>query len=137
MSAVALVTGNMFKAAERKTSKNGNQFVTATIKAKDGEGAQFWRLTAFSTDAANELMRLSPGDAVAVQGRFSAELYQPEGGAPRVSLSMVVDQAMAARPKPRQHTPKAKPLQHASPFAPSHMTSTTSAVDGLNDDLPW
>jgi hypothetical protein len=139
MSAVALVTGNLFKRAERKTSKNGNEFVTATIKAKDGDGAQFWRLTAFATDAAAELMRLSPGDAVAAQGKFSAELYHPEGGEPRVSLSMVVDQALAARPKPRQYSPKSKPVpSFAAPNQTALLrTAGGQTVDGLNDELPW
>ena len=130
MTATALVTGNLFKSAERKTSKNGNEFVTATIKAKEGEGATFWRLTAFSLDAANELMRLSPGDAVAVQGKLSAELYQPEGGAPRVSLSLIVDQAISARAKPRQPKPKSVPSFAEPAPAAKH-------VDGLNDALPW
>ena len=128
MSAVALISGTLFKAAEQRTSKNGNEFVTATLKSKEGDGASFWRLTAFNTDARAELMRLNAGDAVSVQGLMRAELYKPEGGEPRVSLSLVVDQALAARPKPRKpKSPQSAPLQSAP---------RNAVVDELNDDLP-
>jgi hypothetical protein len=41
MTAYALVTGMLFRAPEQRTSKNGNPFVTATLKAKDGEALQW------------------------------------------------------------------------------------------------
>jgi hypothetical protein len=75
-------------------------FVTATIRAKDGEASQWWRVTAFSDTAQAELMRLGDGDSCCVQGAFKAELFQPEAEEARVSLSIVADhvwRAIAAR----------------------------------------
>jgi hypothetical protein len=37
MSAHVLITGTLFRAPEQRTSKNGKPFVTATLKAKDGD----------------------------------------------------------------------------------------------------
>ena len=37
MSAFAIVTGALFRAPEQRTSKAGKPFVTATIRAKDGD----------------------------------------------------------------------------------------------------
>jgi single-stranded DNA-binding protein len=78
MSAHVLISGQLFREPEQRTSKSGKPFVTATIRAKDGEASQWWRITAFSETAQAELMRLVDGDACSVQGAFKAELYQPE-----------------------------------------------------------
>lgn len=64
MTVHALVTGTNFRAPERKTSRNGRDYVSATIRVRDGENSQFWRVTVFSESAGEELMRLQDGDAV-------------------------------------------------------------------------
>jgi single-stranded DNA-binding protein len=107
MTAFALVAGSLFRAPEQRTSKAGKPFVTATIRAKDGEASQWWRVTAFSESAQAELMRLSEGDACSVQGAFKCELYQLEGGETRVSLSIIADHVLALRQSPRERKAKA------------------------------
>jgi len=57
----------------------GKQFVAATIKVRDGEAAQFWRVLAFSDTVQSELLRLDDGDALAVQGVLRAEAYSKDG----------------------------------------------------------
>jgi single-stranded DNA-binding protein len=88
---LALVTGTLFRAPEQRTSKAGKPFVTATLRAKDGE-LQWWSVIGFSQTAQVELMRLGDGDAVTVQGSFKAELYPPDGGEAKLSLSILADQ---------------------------------------------
>jgi single-stranded DNA-binding protein len=107
MSALAIVTGSLFRAPEQRTSKAGKPFVTATIRAKDGEASQWWRVTAFLESAQAELMRLGEGDACSVQGSFKAELYPPEGTQPKVSLSIIADHVLALRQSPRERKAKA------------------------------
>jgi single-stranded DNA-binding protein len=106
MTAFAIVTGALFRAAEQRTSKAGKPFVTATIRAKDGEASQWWRVTAFSESAQAELMRLGEGDACSVQGSFKAEIYPPEGTPPKVSLSIIADNVLALRQPPRERKAK-------------------------------
>jgi single-stranded DNA-binding protein len=106
MTAFAIVTGSLFKAPEQRTSKTGRPYVTATIRAKDGDASQWWRVMAFSESAQVELMRLSEGDACSVQGSFKCELYQPDGGEERVSLSIVADHVLALRQPPRERKAK-------------------------------
>ena len=96
----ALVTGAIFKAPESRTSKGGKPFVTATLRAKDGEGFQFIRLVAFNEAACAEILRLKEGDSVAIQGPLKAEIYKPEGGEPKLSLSIIADQVLALRQPP-------------------------------------
>jgi single-stranded DNA-binding protein len=102
MTAFAIVTGSLFRAPEQRTSKAGKPFVTATIRAKEGEASQWWKVVTFSETSQAELMRLGDGDAVCVQGAFKAELYQPEGGEPRISLSIVADRVLALRQPPKE-----------------------------------
>jgi single-stranded DNA-binding protein len=107
MTAFAIVTGSLFKAPEQRISKTGRPYVTATIRAKDGEASQWWRVTAFSESAQVELMRLGEGDACTVQGAFKCELYQLEGGGEtRVSLSIIADHVLALRQPPRERKKK-------------------------------
>jgi single-stranded DNA-binding protein len=105
----ALVTGALFRAPEQRTSKAGKLFVTATIRAKDGDASQFWRMTAFSESAQAELMRLGDGDAVSVQGSFKVELYTPDGGETKLSLSIVADRVLALRQPPKQRKAPKEP----------------------------
>jgi single-stranded DNA-binding protein len=104
MTAYALVTGTLFRSPEQRTSKAGKPYVTATIKAKDGDAFQFWRMTAFSDSAQAELMRLTDGDAVSVQGALKAEIYEKAGGETRLSLSVIAEHVLALHQpwKPRE-----------------------------------
>ena len=102
MSAFVLVSGSLFRAPEKRTSKNEKPFVTATLVAKVGETTQWWRIIAFSENAQAELLRLSEGDALSVQGALKVEEYEKEGQK-RVSLGVIASHVLALRqpPKPR------------------------------------
>jgi ABC-type thiamine transport system substrate-binding protein len=51
MTAHVLITGALFRPPEQRTSRAGKSFVTATLKAKDGDpstASQWWKVLAFS-----------------------------------------------------------------------------------------
>lgn len=73
MSAYVLLSGQLFRAPEQRVSKAGKPFVTATIRVKEGEAAQWWKVLAFSESASAELMRLADNDALSVQGQLKVE----------------------------------------------------------------
>src|SRR5215467_1441350 len=56
MAAHVLISGTLFRSPEEN-------FVAATIKVRDGEASQFWRVLAFSGTVQSELLRLEDGDA--------------------------------------------------------------------------
>jgi single-stranded DNA-binding protein len=91
-----LIAGSLFREPERRTSKAGKPFVTATIRAKDGADGNFWNIVASSESAQSELMRLSEGEAMAVQGAMRIEEYEKDGQK-RVSLSIVAEHVLALR----------------------------------------
>jgi single-stranded DNA-binding protein len=81
MTAHVLLSGTLFREPEQRTSKAGKPFVMVTIRAKDGDASQWWKVLAFSETAQAELMRLTDGDALSVQGALKAETYEKDGGA--------------------------------------------------------
>jgi single-stranded DNA-binding protein len=108
MTAHVLISGTLFRAPEERTGKtSGKHFVAATIKVRDGDAAQFWRVLAFSDPAQNELLRLDDGDALAVQGGLRAEAYSKDGEA-RVGLTVIADAVLPLRrpKKPREPEPQ-------------------------------
>jgi hypothetical protein len=72
---------------------------------------------AFYETVQAELLRLREGDSLSVQGALKAELYKPEGGEPKLSLSMVADHVLAVRQPPRERAAK--------------------GAAGPNDDIPF
>lgn len=99
----------------------------------------------------SELLRLSDGDAVSCQGSMKAEIYKPDNGEPRLSLSLVADQVLALRQPPRKREKDSTdaPRRSAdrndrssarrasgrvSPYAPHGAHPTDSE---LNDDIPF
>lgn len=101
MTAFVLISGVMYRTAEQKVGKSGKTYTGATVRCREGAGALFWRVTAFSQSAQDELLRLRDGDHVSASGVFTPAIYQPPGADARLSLSLIADQVVALRPKPR------------------------------------
>jgi hypothetical protein len=138
MSAHALVTGALFKAPEQRTSKAGRQFAVATLKVRDGEAMQFWRVIVFSESTQAELMRLSEGDAVSAQGAMKAELYRPEGGDPKLSLSIVADHILALKQPPRERKAKApEPAPQDTRSRQEKCAGSWAPGAGPSDEVPF
>jgi single-stranded DNA-binding protein len=134
-SARTILLGVLSRAPTRKTSKNGNPYVFATIREGNGDGARWWKVFVFGETAIEAIEQLREGEAVAVSGAFEAKIYAAEGKEPRVDLSMTVDAVLSAKAKPRER--KAKPPR----TTPAKISggSTLPHVRGgdLDDDLPF
>ena len=72
MERATIKTVQLFREPEQRTSKAGKPFVIATIRAKDGEAAQWWKVLAFAETVRAELLRLDDGDAISAQGSLKA-----------------------------------------------------------------
>jgi single-stranded DNA-binding protein len=137
LTAHVLVTGSLYRAPEQKVSKTGKPFVVATIRAKDGEASQWWKLLCFSESACAELMRLGDGDAVSAQGALKVEQYERDG-AVKLSLTCVADSVLALRPAPKQRKAK-EPAEPRRP-APADRGLARHAGDGedyFGDAVPF
>lgn len=111
MNACCLISGVLFRAPEQRLSKACKPFVVATIRAKDGDATQWWKVIAFSESVGAELLRLNDGDALSVQGALRVETYDRDGTT-KVSLTCIADAVLTLRQPPRQRDKKA-PTQDA------------------------
>src|SRR5882724_395531 len=84
------VSGTLFHPPESRTLK---RCVTATLKAKDGGNTRFWHIVAFSKTVQAELMRLSDGDAVVVDGSLKAEFHD-RNGETELSFGVIAERAV-------------------------------------------
>jgi single-stranded DNA-binding protein len=105
MTVHILVSGTLFKNPEQRTSsKTGKTYATASIRtaSADNTAADFWNLLVFSETVQAELMRLTEGDKLAVQGSLKLEIYNG-----KISRTVFVDHVLALRAPPRERKPKA------------------------------
>jgi single-stranded DNA-binding protein len=130
MSTFALISGALFRAAERKTSKAGKDYVTATVKATAGNESEFWRLIVFSESAQAELMRLADGDKLSAQGSMKIELYRSNDGSEKISRTLMADGVLALKPSPRERKPKTEP-------AAARTENATQDGRDFNDPIPF
>jgi single-stranded DNA-binding protein len=142
MSVAILLQGRLERAPETRTSRNGNTFAMATMRVAAGSEIQFWRCFVFSESAAAELQRLREGDALAVQGTPKFEIYTPDGGAARISLSLTADHVLPLKQPPKERKPKEKGPHTEKPSRPDpvHHAMNRHGGDGgdeFGDEIPF
>jgi single-stranded DNA-binding protein len=138
MSARVLLSGVLFRAPTRKTSKNGNAYVFATIREGNGDAARWWKAFFFHDSAIEAVERLSEGEAVAVSGTFEAKIYTPEGKEARIDLSLAVDAVLSLKPAPRERKSKADKPSRSAPATDTGATASSRNHGGeLDDDIPF
>jgi len=146
MSALVLVTGTLFRTPEARTSSNGKRFTRGTIKvsSRDESASEFWTVLSFSETASAELMRLSEGESLSVQGKLKLEIYNPtNGGEPRINRTVFVDHVLPLRAAPKQRKPKAPAPKRDSDFGTSGLKPINIMPEAepegrwVSDEIPF
>jgi single-stranded DNA-binding protein len=119
MTAVALITGALFRAPELKTAKTGKPYATATVKVAADNAVDFWSVLAFSESAQAELMRLGEGDKISPQGPFKVEPYTARDGQTRINRTLFADHVLALRQPPRERKPSNAAAKRDTTSAPA------------------
>jgi len=101
MTALALISGTIFRGPERRSTKTWAPFFTLTLKVANGAAFDFWRVAVFDEEIQGEVGELTKGDSISFVGRLSAEVYRKDGGEPRVSLGLTADKALSLKKRPR------------------------------------
>lgn len=93
----ALVAGKLWKTPEERRSNAGKTFVTANVRAADGDGeAVFVNVVAFSDSAKAALLALEDGDSVSLAGTLKIGTYEARDGSVKPSISMVAAKVLTA-----------------------------------------
>ena len=135
MTVQVLVTGEIFRAAKQQTSKAGKVFTVATMKAAatDASNSEFWSVLAFSDTAQQELLRLTVGEKLSVQGGLKLETFTRDDGEVRISRTIFANAILPLRAPPREKKPKPAP-----PSAPLQSVNIMPAAPSdLDDDIPF
>jgi single-stranded DNA-binding protein len=89
MSLDILTVGRLAGKPQSRTSKNGNAYVSAKIRAAmaNGENA-FIHVIAFSDTVKTTLLALDHGDAVSITGELKVGIYTDKEGVAKPSLDL-------------------------------------------------
>ena len=129
-----LATGTLHDVPQSRTSANGNPYTTAKLRADDGKGGSVWcSLIAFG-EAADRLATLKAGAALSVSGRAEVSAWLDKQGEPKAGLSIVVDELVTLRAKPRPQESERRP-------APRRQSQNPAAVEAepapFDDPIPF
>jgi single-stranded DNA-binding protein len=89
-----LTSGTLISSPVERTSKAGNQFVTAQMKAADGDETNLISLVAFDEAICKSLLVLSKGDTLVVSGSCKPSTWTGRDGEPQLGLNVVVKVVM-------------------------------------------
>jgi hypothetical protein len=81
---------------ERKFRGVGKASATATGLVGNGDDDTSWKVLTFFKTAAEELLSLDDGDALAATGSFRTEVYD-RGAGPKVGLTLFADRLISAK----------------------------------------
>jgi hypothetical protein len=86
----ALVGGRLHGSPKSRTSKSGQRYATAIVRASLRDGtAIFCDIITFAESAVTALLALSDGDSIALSGELTPKVYVPQSGEPRPSLDLL------------------------------------------------
>jgi single-stranded DNA-binding protein len=102
-----LINGSLWRDPVARQSKGGKQFTTALLRAGTPTDAQWVNVVCFDQLAQSELLRLTAGDAVSVQGTGRISIFQDKNGEHRASLDVTANHVLALRqPKKAKRAPE-------------------------------
>ncbi len=111
----ALATGTLYDAPQARTSQAGKTFTTAKLRADGKDGATVWVSCIAFGEQAERLATLPAGAALSVSGRVEVSAWSDKSGEPKAGLSLVVDElvTLKAKPKPRDEGRQQQPRRSA------------------------
>jgi single-stranded DNA-binding protein len=150
MSLRAILSGAVGKAAELRTSKNGNSFATLSIRENANGASRWWQAIAFNENEIEVLKAMTPGEPIAVAGEITAEIYAPAGSESRINWRITVDAVLSARKvkpegatgkpqaaKGRRDRAEASSARQAEASNTGRAASWASPSPLMNDDIPF
>ena len=101
----AMVSGTLHGDPQTRTSRGGQPFTTARMKADASDGTAVWcSLIAFG-DVGERLATLKSGAAISVSGRAKLSAWLSKDGQPSAGLSVAIDELATLRGRPKPPRP--------------------------------
>jgi single-stranded DNA-binding protein len=127
-------TCRLSRGAESRATKAGKPMVLLSTVVSDGDADTWISILAFE-GLAEQVAALPKGTEVYARGKLKAALYQPEGGEPRVSLTLMAStvEPLVLERKPRKPRPPA--VYGDSQRRPSSYTRPARGGEDFDDRL--
>lgn len=100
----AHLVGRLGKAAESRTTKTGKPMTVLSVVVNDPDSdAGTWCTVLVFEDLAERLIGLAKGVELYAKGKLKAAVWQPQGGDPRIDLTLLATQVepLTLERKPR------------------------------------
>ena len=92
-----LIAGKVYGKPVERTSKAGQPFAVAKVRAAAGDGESlFVNAIAFDAGACAALLALNDGDSVSLAGTLTPKVWTDKDGNARPALDMVAHQVLSA-----------------------------------------
>jgi single-stranded DNA-binding protein len=121
--------GTIARDAEAKISKSGKSYLRFTIRAGDGDAAQWVSVMYFGADAAELVTRMVKGTRVYTEGALRLDTWEQDGK-PRSGLSVMSWHCRISE------IGRNRPKRHRKPAAPP-AASQRRADDFYSDPVPF
>ena len=105
MSALILGLGLLDKAAEFRSSKNGNPYATFSIRENVNGRTRWWRVISFTEDVLDALKEIAPGSPISAAGEIDGEIWSSPNGEARINWRLTCNALLSPKAKRR---PKAE-----------------------------
>ena len=123
----ALIAGKLFGQPQERTGKTGQPYVTAKVRAADGQGeTHFVNAIAFGGAAREALLAL--GDGVALSGTLTPKIWTDNRGTARPSLDLQAHAVLTEYHVSR----KRKSVAHAKDGATREHASESELAEDLD-----
>jgi single-stranded DNA-binding protein len=136
----ALISGKLFGVLQKRTSKNGNDFVTGKLRAPGPDGVpQFVTFIAFRDHVCAALLALADGSSIAIAGELKLGVYEAKDKSHRVSIDVTVNELLTPTHVSRRRKAMAgEPAESEPPRRQSQQPDTTAAAqEDFNDEIPF
>lgn len=105
----ALVSGTLHGDPQTRTSRGGQPFTTARMKADTGDGNMVWCSVIGFGDVGERLATLKSGAAISVSGRCKLSSWLSKDGSPAAGLDVTVDELATLRGRPKPYPDRRQP----------------------------
>jgi single-stranded DNA-binding protein len=127
----ALIAGKLFGAPQKRTSKNGNDYVTGKMRVPMPDGvAAFVTFIAFRDHVCAALTGLADGSSIAIAGELKVSTYVAKDGTTKPSLDVTAHEVLTPT-----HVTRRRKAMHKDADEGTSSTAVSASAKSSSDDF--
>lgn len=114
----AMVSGVLYGAPQARVAASGKGFATGKVRGDGKNGENVWCSIIAFGEQADRLMTLGDGAALSISGRAEVNAWLDKAGEPKAGLSLLVDDLVTLKGKPRPAPVEAQGQERTGQYPP-------------------